>query len=205
MVTQRHNAIRNELSFIASKALTPSAVRDKPLIHPGRPTQKDTPAMDPTATTNPSINDDRGDILIGHLWANNVNCIVDVRVTDVDAPSYKNSKPTNVIRSQETAKKKKYLAACHENRRHFTPFVCSTDGLMGDEADNLAKRLAAMLAQKWRRPYSQLCGWVRARMSIAIVRATHNCIRGSQVPASQISSRQPMLEDGSGMSFSRFL
>jgi hypothetical protein len=28
-------------------------------------------------------------------------------------------------------KKKKYLQACLEQRRHFTPFVISTDGLIG--------------------------------------------------------------------------
>jgi hypothetical protein len=72
-----------------------------------------------------------------------------------------------------------------ENRRHFTPFVLSVDGLLGREAQTFAKSLAAKLAGKWQRPYSQVAGYVKARlkMSIAAVRATHLCLRGSRVPA----------------------
>jgi hypothetical protein len=33
--------------------------------------------------------------------------------------------------------KKKYLTACLEQRRHFAPFVVSTDGLIGCEAAEL--------------------------------------------------------------------
>jgi hypothetical protein len=36
-----------------------------------------------------------------------------------------------VIATQEKQKKRKYLEACLEQLRHFTPFVCSTDGLLG--------------------------------------------------------------------------
>jgi hypothetical protein len=66
------------------------------------------------------------------------------------------------------------LEACLERRRHFTPFVCSVDaGLLGREAKTFAKRLAAKLASKWEKTYSQACGCINARLSIAIVRATH--------------------------------
>jgi hypothetical protein len=39
---------------------------------------------------------------------------------------------------------------------------------------------------------SQTCGYVTARLSIAIVRATHLCLRGSRVPAFKISTRRPL-------------
>ena len=61
----------------------------------------------------------------------------------------------------------------------MTSFVVSTDGLLGKEAKILLKKLSAMLAEKWEKPYSEVCGYVNARMSIAIVRATHLCLRGS--------------------------
>jgi hypothetical protein len=70
-----------------------------------------------------------------------------------------------------------------ENRRHFTPFVLSVVGLLGREAKTFAKRLAVKLAGKWQKPYSQVCGYVKARLSIAAVRATHLFLRGSRVPA----------------------
>jgi hypothetical protein len=81
-----------------------------------------------------------------------------------------------VLETHEREKKKKYLEPCLEQRRHFTPFVVSTDGLIGKEAKTLLKKLSARLAEKTRKQYSQVCGFVNARMSIAIVRATHLCL-----------------------------
>jgi hypothetical protein len=46
------------------------------------------------------------------------------------------------------------------------------------------KRLAFMLTEKWGKPYSEICGYVNTQMSIAIVRATHLCVCGSQIPNS---------------------
>jgi hypothetical protein len=74
----------------------------------------------------------------------------------------------------------------------------SCDGLIGREAGELLKRLSLRLADKWERPYSVVRGFVSARMSVAIVRATHLCLRGSRVPLSQIS-RRPQWEDRAGL------
>jgi hypothetical protein len=41
--------------------------------------------------------------------------------------------PLKVLAQQECEKKKKYLTACLEQRKHFTPFVISTDGLLDHE------------------------------------------------------------------------
>jgi hypothetical protein len=66
--------------------------------------------------------------------------------------------PEKVLCRQETEKKKKYLQACLEQRRNFTPFVSSTDELMGREATALVKRLASMTASHWKTTYSKVCG-----------------------------------------------
>ena len=44
--------------------------------------------------------------------------------------------------------------------------------------EDLAEKLSIRLAEKWEKPYSEVCGFVNAHMSIAIVRATHLCLRG---------------------------
>jgi hypothetical protein len=125
---------------------------------------------------------------------------VDVGVTDTDAKSYRHRDPAKVIATQEREKKRKYLEACLKRRRHFTPFFCSTDGLLGREASAFAKRHAAKLATKWQKLYSQVCGYVvQARLSIAIVRVTHLCLRGSRIPTSRISIRRPLWGDGAGL------
>jgi hypothetical protein len=49
-------------------------------------------------------------------------------------------------------------------------------------------RKLSALAAKWEKPYSQVCGYVNARMSIAIVRTTHLCLlRGSRIPTGRMS------------------
>jgi hypothetical protein len=58
--------------------------------------------------------------------------------------------------------------------------VVSTDGLLDKEAKILLRKLSAMLAENWEKPYSEVGGCVNARMSVAIVRATHFCICGSR-------------------------
>ncbi len=104
-----------------------------------------------------------------------------------------------MLEAHKREKKKKYLEACLEQRWHFSPFVASTDGLLGKESRTLLKKLSALLAEKWEKPYSEICGYVNARMSIAMVRATHLCLRGSRIPTSQMSNRRPQWEDKAGL------
>ena len=49
--------------------------------------------------------------------------------------------------------------------------VYSADGIPRAEALAAQKRLAALLSYKLKREYSEMCGFVRARMSLAIVRS----------------------------------
>ena len=91
-----------------------------------------------------------------------------------------------------------YLEACLQQRRHFSPFVASVDRLLGEEATATLKRVSSRLATKWRQPYSKMCGYVKSRVAITLVRATHRCLRGSWVPAHRISVQRPQWEDGTG-------
>ncbi len=208
LVIFRHNEIRDELVNLASRAFTPSAVRDEPLIY-GRANEN--MKTTPNKNTNQNIDkedatgeDERGDLLIRGFWTAGTDCILDVRVTDTDSNSYCKRTPFKVLESQEKEKKRKYLGPCLENRRHFTPFVLSVDGLLGREAKTFAKRLAVKLAGKWQKPYSQVAGYVKARLSIAAVRATHLCLRGSRVPAHNISNRFSQWEDGAGLAMNEW-
>ena len=140
-----------------------------------------------------------GDLLIRGLWSTGSDSIIDVRVTNVDCRTQRDKDPEKVLATHERAKKKKYLASCLEQRRSFIPFVVSADGLLGREASFLLQRLSALLAEKWDKPYSEVCGFVRARMSVAVVRATHLCLRGSRIPTSQIAFRHPQWEDQAGL------
>jgi hypothetical protein len=70
-----------------------------------------------------------------------------------------------------------------EKKKYFGPRL-EHDGLLGGrEAKVLLKKLSAMLAAKWEKPYSEVCRYLNARNIIAIVRAAHLfCLRGSRIP-----------------------
>jgi hypothetical protein len=193
LIISRHNEIRNELIDLATKALTPTAVRVEPLIDPT--------SLQPDDL---AINDGkRGDLLIRGCWSNGTHCIIDVRITDTDADSNRRRDPLKILEEHEREKKKKYLAYCIQQRRHFTPFVVSTDGLIGREGKTLLRKLSSLLAEKSGKSYSTVCGYVNSRMSIAIARATHLSLRGSRIPTSKMSVRLPQWEDCAGMNLFR--
>ena len=56
--------------------------------------------------------------------------------------------------------------------------VYSVDGIPGAEALATQKRLTALLSYKLKREYSEMCGFVRVRMSLAIVRSNILLLRG---------------------------
>ena len=200
----RHDESRDSLICLASAGFLPSNVRDEPSINPCRDNRKVSELRDPVTGLAAEISGERGDILIRGFWEGNTDCIIDVQICDVNQPSYSNRKPHNILKSAETEKKKKYLDSCLEQRRHFTPFVVSCEGLMGKEADTFISRLAKKLSLKWSRPYSRTVSFVRTRFAISLVRAKNRCIRGSRIPTNIISRRIDW-EDGAGLGLFRTL
>ena len=56
--------------------------------------------------------------------------------------------------------------------------VYSANGIPGAEAIAAQKRLAALLSYKLKQEYSKMCGFVQARMSLAIWRSNSLLLRG---------------------------
>eukprot|EP00731_Ephydatia_muelleri_P037773 Em0560g1a len=69
---------------------------------------------------------------------------------DTDAPSYSNRLPEAVFESG--AQDKRGLQAVEDRREHFL------------------KRMATCVASKWKKSYAQTCGYIRARLSFAIIK-----------------------------------
>ena len=122
----------------------------------------------------------------------------DIRIVKLDAGSYLRMMPEKALANLEKEKKDLYLQACLEHRRTFTPIVYSADGILGSEALAAQKRLAALLSYKVRREYSEMCGFVRAGMSLAIVRSNSLLLHGPRDKGARIWQR-PELTDGAVM------
>ena len=76
--------------------------------------------------------------------------------------------------------------------------VYSAERITGAEALAVQKRLATLLSYKLKREYSELCGFVRARMTQAIVRSNSLLLRGPRDKELRIRKR-PELIDGAVM------
>ena len=70
------------------------------------------------------------------------------------------------------------------------------DELIGEQAKKFLQRLGRRLSEKWGRAYSDVAGFLSARLSVAIVRATSLCIRASRNP---IKGARWCMEDGAAL------
>ena len=128
-----------------------------------------------------------------------MDIIQDIHAVKNDALSHYNKFPEKFLQMAEKEKKQKYLEAFLWKCHHFYPLVSSMDGIPGVEADAKLKRISTRLASKWKQPYCRTCGYVKSRVAITLVRATHRCIRVSQVPSHKISVQRPQWVDVSGL------
>ena len=107
--------------------------------------------------------------------------------------------PEKTLEKAEKEMEDLYLKDCLECRRTFTPMVYYADGIPGAEDLSAQKRLVVLLSYKLKREYSKKCGFVWARMSLAIVRSNSLILRGSRDKGACIWQR-PDLTDGAVMS-----
>lgn len=190
IVNHRHNDLQAEFKELCVQAHSPSLVSDEPLINIGQ--------IQPTNVPITEVNKQlKGDIAVHGFWQTGFTTIFDVRVTETDASSNAKTDPYQVLRKGEQRKNTKYRAKCEEQRRHFTPLVFSVDGLMGAQATAATKRLASTLAFKWNRSYSEVCGYVRSRLSISLVRSMTRCLRIPRDPNAR--AVRPNWDGGSGL------
>ena len=197
LVGQRHDDGRDEAGNLAALALLKSCVSYELKIFYGTDVRAGQQGQsEEGAGKKVAGNNARGDIAIHGLWKRGETCILDMRITDTDAKSYVGSSSAKVLEKAAKAKKDKYLDACLERRKSFTPLVYSVDGMACKEARAFEKRVASLLASKWERRYSEMVGFVRARMSLAIVRSNTRLLRGARTSRPQ----QLSMEDGATMS-----
>jgi hypothetical protein len=169
LVISRHNEIQGEkLSNLASKALSPSAVRDEPKSNacrsPEVKSEEETEENSVKRLFGNSRNEKRGDILNRGLWAGGTNCITDVRITDVDAVQSV-QRPGRTVSNSQAGEKEEMP------RGLSRATLASADSLLG-KANVLLRKLSAMLPKKkWEKPDSEVCGHVNACVSVTIVRA----------------------------------
>ena len=143
--------------------------------------------------TNATANTQQGarlDIVANGVWGGPFErAYFDVRVFNPFAPSNNHSSIQATYRHHENIKKRHYERRIREvEHSSFTPLVFSTTGGLGPAADSFYKRLASMLADKWKQPYSSTMGWLRCRLSFSLLRSSIMCLRGARSSAHRFES-----------------
>ena len=179
LVGIHHNDVRDEAGSLAELAFPKTCVSYEPYIFHGAGVRVTGQAAQDGRSGNAG-DEARGDVMVHGLWKKGESCILDVRVTDTDAKSYRATSSAKVLEKAAREKKGKYESACLEQRRSFMPLIYSVDGMAGKDARAFEKRIAALLSKKWSRAYSALAGWIKVRMSLAVVRSNTRLLRGSR-------------------------
>ena len=109
--------------------------------------------------------------MIRDLWDRQVDAIINVRLGDADAETYKYELMQSILSRWENIKKDKHGKNCNDQRKMFLPFVLSVDGILGREALFVLSQLSRFMAEKREAPLSQVQGWVNRRITIAVTRS----------------------------------
>ena len=72
------------------------------------------------------------------------------------------------------------ISTCSAARAAFTPLVFSASGGASKLATMFLKRLASVLAEKRKEPYSVTMAWLRTRLSFSLLRSAIACLRSSR-------------------------
>ena len=94
--------------------------------------------------------------------------------------------------------RKLVLSSAEEEKGKYcrsTPCVLHTLSRLCRWSFRLGSRSAEKIAIKWKKSYPEIAGWVRTRLSFAILRATTLCLRGSRTKWRSGAA----IDDGAGL------
>ena len=80
--------------------------------------------------------------MIRGLWDSQVESTIEFKIEDYDAETYNYKPMTSLLSRWEKIKKDKHGKYCHDQRKHFSPFVLSVDRTLGREALSVLYQLS---------------------------------------------------------------
>ena len=96
----RHNEHCDGVADLSCKASTPSHVRDDPLIYSGCAMKSPKTApyganrnISPSVAQPPEVTEQKGDLLIRHLWQQGTESVHDMCFVNTDAPTHQKKDP----------------------------------------------------------------------------------------------------------------
>ena len=115
--------------------------------------------------------------------------LLDIRVFKPHARSNRQQSITATYWKHEAEKRRAYEERVREVEHTSSPIVFSASGGYGKSASAFFKRVASMLADKRKEPFSSRLAFIRPRVSLSLVRASHASLRWS--PQATVSRCPP--------------
>eukprot|EP00923_Selenidium_pygospionis_P003992 GHVN01006338.1.p1 GENE.GHVN01006338.1~~GHVN01006338.1.p1 ORF type:complete len:271 (+),score=15.00 GHVN01006338.1:23-814(+) len=168
LVVRRHNEVRDALGDLLAAAIGRQVIREPILVEGGTVDGETVPGLQP-------------DLAVRGIFHPQAEAVIDVCVVHTDAQSYRKIPPADVLEIHAKRKHAKYDDESNKRRAKFIPFVLSVDGMLAKESERLIQSLIRRLSCRWNNSYSVTAGWVKTRLSFALLRATNQCIRSSRV------------------------
>ena len=123
----------------------------------------------------------RSDIKCLSFWKTMRQAFFDIKVISPYARSYVDYKPEALFKKAEQDKMREYRARILEvEHADFTPLVFTCAGGIAPQSQMVLKRLAERISEKQGLNYSQVAGWLRAKISFSILKTTILCIRATR-------------------------
>jgi hypothetical protein len=171
--TIQHNEVRDVVASVMKEAGL-KAVEIEPQLQPlsGERFERKSAIKDEDA---------RSDIKCNGFWRPMRMAFFDIKVVSPYARSYSHLSSTSLYRMAEKSKQREYEERIR-NVEHadFNPLVFTTAGGMGPQSQLVIKRLAEALSTKKDVAKSVVSGWLRCRLSFALLRTTLLCVRGTR-------------------------
>ena len=125
--------------------------------------------------------DARLDVRARGFWRDGQNAFFDVRITNAESNSQRNSTVSSILRKHEQEKKRNYNKRIIEvEHGTLTPLIFTTSGAMGHECQKYHKELAVKISEKNGDRYNDVMRYIRVKLSFLILKAQLLCLRGSR-------------------------
>ena len=130
-----------------------------------------------------AVRDDeaRSDIKCTGFWRPMRTAFFDIKVVSPYARSYAHLSTPSLYRMAEKSKEREYAQRIRDvEHADFNPLVFTTAGGMAPQSQLVVKKIAAALSARRDLPKSVVTGWLRCRLSFALLRTTLLCVRGTR-------------------------
>ena len=170
-ISLRHNEVRNITAKLLSEVCHDVTI--EPMLQP-------LTGENLSRQSNTS-EEARLDISSRGFWVSGQMAFCDVRVYNPLAKRYGNMELMKCYTLNEKEKKKAYNNRINEvEHGTLTPLVFSATGGMSRECRKFYSRLSQMLSDKRGIELSKISVWIRRKISFALMRTLHMCVRGSR-------------------------